>query len=353
MTTATLTPLSNYKLTADDVTLDSVHIKFKGASWITGSVKGGYIDNFTLANSVVSGFEDKPGDWPWNENWGARVFNMRDGLVTDSIFRNIEKEHGWYMSRAGNFRFLRCLFQDIGSQGIQDAQREMDLIGGRADNVACLLEILQCKFERCATTWGRRQSWNVSIFAFDENLREWYPDGPLILTAQGNPQKGHLVRSLTDVVIAGCDFSGNGYPHIASGNRDCDSTGAILVQDRWNLVVRRCSFNFERPDRETIQIRNVEDAIVSDCTFAPGNDIVLHNMDNCHVTIQNCTGDGWIRRRVLGSHTTTKLAPISACTLAVYAGHVAIARQKAHSSLLGFGLRWSRCHFSIGTSGCP
>jgi hypothetical protein len=306
-----VTVLNGYKLTADDVHLDDVHIKCAGASGISGSKAGGYIDGLTLTNSIISGKQDTPADNPENENWGARVYNMRDLLVQNVEFRNIEKEHGWYMSRAGNARFQRCHFHDIGSQGIQDAQREMDLIGGVADNVSCTLEILQCKFERCATPLGRRQSWNVSVFAFDENLRQWYPDGPLILNAAGNPQKGHLVRSLTDVIIAGCDFNGDGYPHDASGGRDCDSTGAILVQDRFNLDIRRCTFRYVRPDREVIQIRNVADAFVGPIELW-GGDLVLHDMDNCHVTIQPGKGDGLIRRRAPGSHTSQAICPITA-----------------------------------------
>jgi len=303
--------IGNYKLTQDDVHLTDVHVKFKGASGITGSYAGGYIDNFTLSKSIVSGFADAPGDQASNENWGARVYNLRDAVVEDTEFRNIEKEHGFYFSHAGNVRFQRCYFHDLGSQAIQSAQREMDLIGGVADNVPCMLEVLQCKFERCATPWGRRQSWNLSVFAFDMNLRQWYPDGPLILTTAGKPQKGHLVRSLTDVVIAGCEFSGDSYPHMASGNRDCDSTGAILVQDRYNLDILRCKFNYVRPDREVIQVRNVENFTMGPCELN-GGDLVLHDMDNCHVDIKPGTGDGWIRRRDLGSHTSQKICPITA-----------------------------------------
>lgn len=300
--------IGNYKLSGDDKTLADTHVRFQGASGITGSVKGGYVDRFTMTNCIVSGFDDTPGDSVYNENWGARVYNLRDAVFENSIFRNIEKEHGPYFSHAGNVRFQRCLFHDIGSQGIQSAQRESDLFGGRADNVACLLEILQCKFDRCATPWGRRQSWNLSIFAFDEYVRN--ADGTLHLI-NGKPHKGHLVRSLTDVVIAGCDFTGNGYEHTVSGNRQCASTGAILVQDRMNLDIRRCTFNYERPDREIIQIRNVADAYVAPIELN-GGDLVLHAMDNCKVTIAPGRGDGMIRRRAPGSHTSTLIGPITA-----------------------------------------
>ncbi len=306
--------LNGYKLTADDVHLDDVHIKCAGQTGISGSMQGGYIDGLTLTNSIVSGKQDTPADNPENENWGARLYNIRDAYIGNVEVRNIEKEHGFYVGRAGSMRYQRCWFHDIGSQGIQDAQREMDSIEGRAANVACLLEILQCKFERCATPLGRRQSWNVSVFGFDENLRQWYPDGPLILTPSGGPQKGHLVRSLTDVVVAGCLFSGSGYPHEASGNRDCDSTGGILMGDRWNSDIRRCTFNYNLPDRETIQIRNNANAYIGGCEFGPDNDIVLHDMTRaeCHVKIENCKGPGDIRMRVLGSHTTTFLSKIAA-----------------------------------------
>lgn len=302
-------------LGTDDVHLIDTHVKFKGSVGISGSMKTGYVDRFTMEDSLISGFDDKPCevgvyDSPYNENWGMRAYNLRDALIQDTEIRNIEKEHGLYYSRAGDMRIQRCYFHDIGSQGIQDAQRECDLIGGRADNVSCLLEILQCKFERCATLFGRRQSWNLSIFAFDENLRQWYPDGPLILNSAGNPQKGHMVRSLTDVVIAGCEFEGSGYEHLASGSRDCNSTGAILVQDRFNLDIVRCKFNYVRPDRAVIQVRNVENFSMGPCEMN-GGDLTLHNMDNCHVDIKPGTGDGWIRKQDLGSHTSKKICPIT------------------------------------------
>lgn len=305
--------LKGYKLTADDVTLRDVHILCAGQVGITGSMKGGYIDNFTLRDSIVSGSLDTPGDLAaTGEKWGARLYNIRNNLIANTIFRNIEEEHGLYMGRAGNFRVIRSQFLYCGSQGIQDAQREIDSIEGRLANVPCLLEILACRFDHCAMPQGARQSWNLTIFGFDENLRQWYPDGPLILTPQGNPQKGHFVRSLTDVVVAGCEFIGKDYPHLASGNRQCDSTGAILIGDRFNADVTGCKFDFVRPDREVVQFRNVENAYMNDCDFGPGNDIVLHDMDNCHVKIENCRGDGDIRRRALGSHTTTFLSKISA-----------------------------------------
>lgn len=303
--------LNGYKLTSDDVHLNDVHIKCAGTTGITGSMKGGYIDGFTLTNAIVSGAQDTPADNPENEKWGARLFNIRDALVKNVHVRNIEKEHGFYVGRAGNMRYERCLFTDIGSQGIQDAQREIDSIEGRLANVPCVLEVIDCKFERCATPLGARQSWNLTVFGFDENLRQWYPDGPLILTPQGKPQKGHFVRSLTDLVVVGIQCIGNGYPHIASGNRDCDSTGGILVGDRENFDLRRWVMNFTRPDRESIQIRNVANAWVGAGELNGGN-IVLHDMDACHVTIQPGIGDGEIRRRAPGAHTTTFLSKITA-----------------------------------------
>jgi len=305
--------IKGYKLTDDDVYLADLHILCAGSVGISGSMKGGYIDNFTLKNSIVSGTSDTPGNDPLYANkWGARLFNIRDGLISSTLFRNIEEEHGAYVGRAGSLRLLRDQFLYCGSQGYQDAQREIDSIGGRADNVQCLLEVLACKFDHCAMPQGARQSWNLTIFGFDENLRQWYPDGPLILTPQGNPQKGHFVRSLTDVVVDGCEFIGKDYPHMASGNRACDSTGAILIGDRWYASVTNCRMDFVRPDRELIQIRNVADAYIGGCDLGADGDIVLHDMDACHVKIENCKGAGDIRRRAPGSHTTTFLSKITA-----------------------------------------
>lgn len=304
--------LQGYKLTADHVTLDGVHVYCAGQVGISGSKAGGYIDGFTFKKSIISGKQDTPGDNAENEKWGARLFNLRDALFEDSEFRNIEEEHDLYLGRAGNTRIQRCFFHDTGGQGIQDAQREIDSIEGRLANVQCLLEILQCRFERCATPFGGgRQSWNLTVFGWDDNLRTYYPDGPLILTPLGQPQKGHFVRSLTDVIVAGCDFHGDGYPHLASGNRDCDSTGAILIGDRFNADILRCTMNFVRPDREIIQIKNVENASIRGCEVN-GGDIVLVDMDNCHVNITACKGAGDIRRRVLGAHTSTFLSKITA-----------------------------------------
>lgn len=305
------TVLNGFKLNADDVHLDDVHILCAGTTGITGSMKGGYIDNFTLTNSIISGRKDIPGDNPENEKWGARLFNLRNTLIRNVIVRNIEKEHGFYLGRAGSARIEKCTFLDIGSQGIQDAQREIDSIEGRLANVQCLLEVLGCTFERCATSLGARQSWNLTIFGFDENLRQWYPDGPLILTPLGNAQKGHFVPSLTDVVIAGCNFKGYGYPHMASGNRDCDSTGGILVGDRINADIRRCVLNFTRPDREIVQIKSVENAYMGACELN-GGDVVLVDMDDKHVKIEACTGSGNIRKRNLGDHTSTFVSKITA-----------------------------------------
>jgi hypothetical protein len=308
------TVMNGYKLSQDDVTLNNVHIKMHNGSQsaIINSVQGGYNDGFTLKNCIVSGSMDAPGDVPgYNEKWGARLYNMRSTLFVDTIFRNIEEEHGAYVSRAGSLRILRCTFLNCGSQGYQDTQREIDSIEGRASNVPALLEVLDSTFDRCAMPQGSRQSWNCSIFGYDENLRQWYPDGPLILTPQGNPQKGHFVRSLTDVVIANCNFIGKGFPHLASGNRQCDSTGAILVGERYNASITNCTFDFVRPDREIIQLKDIETASVTNCAFTDG-DIVLDSMDNCSIVISGCTGSGDIRRRAPGSTKTTFLAKIAA-----------------------------------------
>ena len=135
----------------------------------------------------------------------------------------------------------------------------------------------------------------------------------MILTPQGNPQKGHLVRSKTDLEYVNCEFIGGHWPHVASGNRQCNSTGAILMQDRERGLIKRCAFEYDAPDRETVQIRNVGDAYMETCQFRkPGGQVVLHDMDNCHVKIEPQIGiDGDIRRRAPGSHTTTLLAKLS------------------------------------------
>jgi hypothetical protein len=307
------TVMKGYKLTQDNVTLFNVHIKMATGAQaaIIGSVKGGYIDGFTVKNCIISGSQDLPGDISTqNEKWGARLYNLRSTLFSDTIIRNIEEEHGLYVGRAGDMRIERCTFLNLGSQGYQDAQREIDSIEGRLANVPCLLEIIDSKFDHCAMPQGSRQSWNCTIFGFDENLRQWYPDGPLILTAQGAPQKGHFVRSLTDVIVSGCTFIGKDYPHVASGNRLCDSTGGLLIGERWNADVSNCVFDFNKPDREVIQLKDVQNATITNCELTDG-DIVLVDMDGDSVNISGCKGPGDIRRRTLGSHTSTFLSKIS------------------------------------------
>lgn len=297
--------------------LKNTHVLIAGQVGITGSMKAGYVDDSLEEDCLYSGDPDEVATAvnaviQKGQKWNSRTFNRRNRVVRRVIFRNARLEHGDYASRSGNTLFEDCIFETNGSQGNQDAPREIDLIGGLGDNVKCLVQFIRCKFIRNATPFGTRQSWASSMFAFDMNLRQWYPDGPLVLDANGNPQKGHLVRSLTDLEYINCEFIGDGYPHTASGNRSCNSTGAILCQDRENLLIRRCSFDFDRPDREIIQIRNTQNAELENLLFKRDGDIVLHHMDHCNANITPGVGPGEIRRRILGSHTTTPLSTIVA-----------------------------------------
>jgi hypothetical protein len=294
------------------------HVLIAGQVGVIGSMQAGYVDDSLEEDCLFSGDPDERAT-PENalkqkgQKWPSRTFNRRRRRVVRVKFRNGRQEHGDYCGWAGDMLFLDCIFEGNGSSGNQGAQREMDSIGGRADNVACLVSFQNCKWLDNALPTGTRQTWSSSMFAWDENIREYYPDGPLILTPQGNPQKGHLVRSKTDLEYINGEFVGGYYPHDASGGRHCLSTGGILIQDRERAHIKRCSFDYPAPDREIVQFRNVADAFMEPCLFKqPGGTVVLHDMDNCHVKIMPCTGiDGEIRRRVLGSHTTTLITKLS------------------------------------------
>jgi len=312
------TVLNGYKLLGGTgLVLKDTHVLIAGQVGVIRSVKGGYVDDTLEEDCRYSG---DPDETPSAANavaqkgqkWASRTYNRRNRRVVRVRFVNAREEHGDYSNRAGGAHFIDCVFEDNGSQGNQDTQRETESFGGLADNVACLLRFENCKWLGNGLPSGTRQSWNSSIFGFDAAIRQYYPDGPLILNAQGKPQKGHIIRSLTDVEYINCEFVGGYWPHMASGNRSCNSTGAILLQDRERGLIKRCSFDYDKPDREVIQIRNVGDMTVERIVFRRDGDIVLNDMDNNKITIAPGIGNGDIRRRAKGDHKSTFLSKITA-----------------------------------------
>lgn len=310
MTTYAKTVSSMNLSAAPNQVIENTWFKVKGNVGLSGSMKAGYVDGLTLRKCKFSGDPDTSG--PTNvADWGTRLFNLRNTLIEDLEGENIRWEHLLYLGRAGGARIQRIKAKDIGSQLIQDAPREIDSVEGRKANVKCLLELIDIQGERIGTSSGRRQSWNITLYGFDENLREYYPDGPLILDAHGQPHKGHFVSSLTDVVASGLHLTGYGYPHLASGNRQCDSTGGLYVGHRENFELSRSFFHYTNPDREIICFTEVKDCRVKPINIW-GGDIVLHDMDNCKVNIAPCFGDGDIRRRNGNDHTSTFICKVTA-----------------------------------------
>lgn len=288
------------------LTISDTHIMGKSQGAIMTSVKAGYIWDLIIERCLITGDPDLPN--VGTLNWGGRFYNLRgDCALLDNVIRNIPKEHGAYFGSIENLIIRGLAATDIGSQLLQFAAREYECFGGLADNRPGRLLVENVRAERIATNFGRRPSWNLSFFAFQTQRRD--ANGELVFNAGGAAVRGAVIPSKTDVVLNDWHIKGYGFEHTASGNRQCNSTGAILVQDGDYFELGRSEFDFVRPDREIIQIKNRKNIVVKPIMLK-GGDLVLHDCDNSHIRIHPGAGNGEIRRRKLGSHTTTYLSTI-------------------------------------------
>lgn len=277
----------------------------KGKACILGNQKDGYVRDLTIRNNLFTGDPDLPDDAN-KLDWALRGFCFKGTLTIEgNQARNIREEHVYYLGGVENVHVRNEEAHDIGSQWFQNAPREYECFAGELDNVDGIIDIADVKLRHCATEFGRRPSWNMCFYAFQLQARD--AEGNLMWTPGGGAIRGDVVPSKTDIVLGNLDIICDGFPHMASGTRSCDSTGVVLVQARKNFELGRSRLRCVNPDREAIQIMQVEDAIVKPIELW-GGDIVLHDMDNYHVKIAPGRGDAEIRRRVLNSHTSTFVA---------------------------------------------
>ncbi len=274
---------------------------------MVSTVKSGYVTDLEVSDCLYTGDPDVP--LTGTLNWGERSYNQRGTAKRlRNIARNIPKEHWLYWGSVENAIVDGVDAADIGSQLIQHAPREYECYAGAADNRKGTVSIRNVKGERIGTSFGRRPSWNIALYDFQLQARD--ANGALVFDANGQPVRGARVASKTDYELYGINLKGYGYEHEVSGNRQCNSTGAILVQEGEYFSLERSNFEYTRPDREVIQVFRRKYCAIKPIYLAKDNDIVLHDMDNCSVKISPGTGLGEIRRRALNSHTTTLLATI-------------------------------------------
>jgi hypothetical protein len=292
------------------LTLSDTHFmgKSQGAVMIS-TVKSGYIADLEIEDCDYSGDPDQP--LTGTLNWGERAYNQR-GLTkrTNIRGRNIPKEHLFYWGTVDNAILENIEAVDIGSQLLQHAPREYESFAGAADNRKGVISIRNVKGERIGTSFGRRPSWNIALYDYQLQARD--ANGNPIFDAHGAAVRGPRVASKTDYELYGINLKGYGWEHVVSGNRQCNSTGAILVQEGDYFSLERSNFDYVRPDREVIQVFRRKNCVIKPIYLAKDNDIVLHDMDNCTVRISPGTGLGEIRRRALNSHVTTFLSTIKA-----------------------------------------
>lgn len=271
---------------------------------VVGNAKAGMVKDLHINNSIFSAQPDVAGG-PWpvpsDQKWTVRLYNLDNAVIENSIFRNNHKEHFLYLGTEGNLTIRNCTFADTGSQAIQVANREQDSFHGVAANVPGLLTINKCKIDRCAQPYGTRQSWNISLFGFETVTRD----------AAGNITGKHRGESFQDVVISGCEINGSGYEHTASGGRDCNSTGAILVEYRPNVLINRVKCNFVRPDRGVIHLTGNKNVTMS-MMEVWGGDIVIAKHLGTKVKIYPGVGDADICLLDEGTNQVRKVSTLKA-----------------------------------------
>lgn len=287
--------------------VDGVHLNYPVSAQVgmSGSMKAGLVRGLRVRNSIFSAAPDVAGG-PWpaqtDQKWTARLFNLDDAIFEDCEFRNNHKEHFLYLGVNGSVTIRRCSFRDTGSQAIQIAPREADSFEGAAGNKPGLTSITGCQIERCGQPYGTRQSWNISLFGWETAKRD--AAGKII-------GKGPRVACPQDVEIAGCSIIGYGYPHSASGGRQCDSTGAIFVEKRPRVSIRRSKIAFTRPDRGVIHLLGCGDVEMAGLEVWGGK-IVLAEYHGSKIRIAPGKGDAEIHTLEPGTNQTKRVSTLAA-----------------------------------------
>jgi hypothetical protein len=177
--------------------------------------------------------------------WGVIAFDVEGWSFTHCTFRDIPDEHGLYLTTLGGVRFERCLFEAIGSQGIQ-------IVGAvpgtpRAEQTAHQADwqvwsdarrgethlISECAFLEVGKPSGGRPSYAISAF-----------EGPR------NPVRiERCVLRTTQSLRA----DGDGV------ERDC--FGAVMAHQRERFELVDSYIEYPRGDRDVVQVWNCSDGV--------------------------------------------------------------------------------------------
>jgi hypothetical protein len=150
-------------------------------------------------------------EWPDYEGvskWGIRAYNAEEVLLWESYFHGwkaMASEHGDYDNFLRHFQAFRCLFEDLGGQGLQLTNREEEgqkNDGGRENSPfqggSAIIE--QCAFVNCGQGTARG-SFPISIKDVGRPHRQLDVKIEDFLIQTTNPPQGWGYRSHGGVLV--------------------------------------------------------------------------------------------------------------------------------------------------------
>ncbi len=208
--------------------------------------------DYVFKDCIIEGAPDRDG--VIKTRWGVRAYDVIDWKFLHCEFRNIPDEHGCYLSAPGSVLWSRCRFENIGSQAIQVVYRWQppnlhETTNPALRDIGGLQHVQECLVLEVGKPSGGRPSYALSFF-----------EGPRC-----------------DVKIERCFIQTLGSQHLSDQGLPCASFGAIMVHDRPRVELFDNFVNYRKPDRDVIQIWNVEEVVIEGCEVTEG----LIELRNC------------------------------------------------------------------------
>lgn len=194
-----------------------------------------------LAPLTVSGLWFD-GDYPRSNSirWGGIAHGAADWTFEGCLFKDIGDEHGTYCKSCWTLKYIRCRFEEIGSQGIQVVWRDWEAedpnacLNPNGDGTPSLILVQECVMLEVGQPTGGRPSYDLSIF-------ERQP------FSTGINRTVHVDRSW---------FEASKYENYEVSGGPYNSYGAIMVHGQGDVILDETVVRFLNPNRAIVQIWN-------------------------------------------------------------------------------------------------
>ena len=251
----------------------------------------------------------RPGPGVTGLKWGSREYNVPDRRFIDCDYTEIPREHGLYVSNAGNTLLERCTFLRVGSQGAQWAHRPLPYQQYHADNAPYQTPprhvVRDCHFIDCAYG-GDRPSFNLTYFS------------------PGTSEHPGTLLVEDSSFVCKWDKPRIDNPHSANP-RIRHSSGAMVVTPSSvrvpldptkgpmmrNITLCNCLFDFTAGDRAIIELRSVYEIVIEACCFIardhPQNGINIDRMSGTSSVLDGTKSQRLVLRNNLAENVVIRL----------------------------------------------